>query len=67
MLERLKKEKLLINLHMCTFMKEELVYVGIGVSQEGLKMDVEKVKAIVEWLIPKSTFEVRSFHGLAIF
>jgi hypothetical protein len=37
------------------------------ISQEGLKMDSKKVKAIVEWPTPKSAFEVRSFHGLASF
>jgi hypothetical protein len=30
-------------------------------------MDLEKVKEIKEWPSPRSMFEVRSFHGLAIF
>ena len=30
-------------------------------------MDPEKVKAILEWPSPKNVFEVRSFHGIAIF
>jgi hypothetical protein len=30
-------------------------------------MDLEKVRAIKEWPSPGSIFEVRSFHGLAIF
>ena len=30
-------------------------------------MDLEKVKAILEWSIPRSVTEVRSFHGLASF
>ena len=30
-------------------------------------MDLEKVKAILEWPNPRSTIEVRSFHGLVIF
>ena len=34
---------------------------------EGLKMDPEKIKAIMEWPSPKSVFEVTSFHGLASF
>jgi hypothetical protein len=48
-LERLKAEKLQINLKKCTFLQEELVYLGFIVSKEGLKMDLEKVKAIVDW------------------
>ena len=40
---------------------------GFVVSKEGLKMDSEKVQAILEWPTPQSTFEVRSFHGLVSF
>ena len=66
-LKKLHQEKLLINLKKCSFMKEELVYLGFVVSAERLKMDLEKVKEIVEWPSPRSVFEVRSFHGLASF
>ena len=48
-------------------MHGELVYLGFVISNEGLKMDQEKVKAIVEWPSPKNVFEVWSFHGLASF
>jgi hypothetical protein len=43
------------------------VYLGFMVSKEGLKMDPEKVKAIIEWPTPRCTFDVRSFHGLVGF
>ena len=66
-LERLREEKLLINLKKYTFAKRELVYLGFVVSPEGLKMDSEKVKAILEWPTPMSAIEVRSFHGLVSF
>ena len=66
-LERLREEKLLINLKKCSFSKKELVYLGFVVSSEGLKMDPEKVKAILEWPTPRSTTEVRSFHYLVSF
>ena len=66
-LRTLQKEKLLINLKKCSFMKEELIYLGFVVSKEGLKMDPEKVQAIWNWPIPRNIFEVRSFHGLASF
>ena len=41
-----QKEKLLINMKKCSFMKEELIYSGFVVCKEGLKMDLEKVQAI---------------------
>ena len=40
-LERLREDKLLINLKKCSFPKKELVYLGFFVSLEGLKMDPE--------------------------
>lgn len=48
-------------------MKPELIYLGFVISKDGLKMDLEKVKAIIEWPTPRNIFEVRSFHGLASF
>ena len=47
--EKLREEKLLINLNNCNFMKAELVYLGFIVSGEGINMDLEKVKDILEW------------------
>ena len=41
-LKKLHQERLLINLKKCSFMKEELVYLGFVVSAEGLKMDPKK-------------------------
>ena len=38
-----------INLKKCSFSKKEMVYLGFVVLVEGLKMDLEKVKAILEW------------------
>ena len=43
------------------------MYLGFVISREGLKMDQEKVKSILEWPSPKNVFEVRSFHVLASF
>eukprot|EP00253_Pinus_taeda_P007814 PITA_07814 len=66
-LQRLQQGKLLPNLKKCSFIKEELVYLGFVISTEGMKMDPEKIKEIIEWPSPKSVFEVRSFHGLTSF
>ena len=56
-LQRLREEKLLINLKKCSFVKRELVYLGIFVSTKGLKMDPEKVKVILEWPTLRSSTE----------
>jgi hypothetical protein len=44
-----------------------LVYLGFAVSKDGLKMDKEKAQAIIDWPIPKSAMDLRSFHGLTSF
>ena len=48
-------------------MNSKLVYLGFVISRDGLKMDPEKVQAIIDWPSPRNIFEVRSFHGLASF
>ena len=48
-------------------MQEEIVYLGFVISADGLRMDPEKVKAILEWPAPENVGEVRSFHSLASF
>ena len=48
-------------------MQEEIAYLGFLISADGLRMDPEKVKAILEWPTPKNVGEVRSFNCLASF
>ncbi len=43
----------------------EVDFLGHRITQEGLKMDDHKVKAIVDWEPPKSVPALRSFLGLA--
>jgi hypothetical protein len=43
------------------------MYSVFFVTIDGLKMDPKKVKAIIEWPTPRSSTEVRSFHGLELF
>eukprot|EP00253_Pinus_taeda_P030039 PITA_30039 len=66
-LRKLQQNKLLINMKKCTFFQRELVYLGFVIVENELKMDPEKVAAIVSWPSPGSLFEVRSFHRLAHF
>lgn len=66
-LRRLSEEELMINMEKCLFMQEELTYFGFVISKGHLKMDQDKVNAILSWPTPRTIGEVRSFHGLAIF
>ena len=51
-LHRLSQKNMVVNLQKCSFMQKELVYLGYRISSQGLKMNLEKVKIIIE--CPKS-------------
>ena len=63
----LRQENLYANLGKCQFMTHSVTFLGYVVSSEGVSMDPEKVKAILEWPEPKNLQEVHSFHGLITF
>jgi hypothetical protein len=64
-LERLRRKKLHAKLEKCEFWLDSMSFLGHVISGEGVVVDSEKVKAVVEWRIPTSVFEIRSFLGLA--
>jgi GTP-binding protein EngB required for normal cell division len=66
-LKRLEEHDLFAKSEKCTFGVKEVEFLGMIASREGIKMDDSKVKAIREWLTPKTVRGVRSFLGLANF
>ncbi len=63
-LKKLLENNLFVKLEKCEFDKSETTFLGYVISKDGLKMDKEKVKAILEWPIPTNVKEVQSFIGL---
>jgi len=63
--EKLRQFNLKIEPDKCEFLKTELNYLGHVVSSEGVKLNPQRVKAIKDFPIPKSTTDVKSFLGLA--
>ena len=63
----LRAQNLYAKLAKCTFCVPKVVFLGYVVSEHGIKVDSEKVKAIKSWPTPKNVGDVRSFHGLASF
>ena len=62
-LDIMRKEQLFLNMSKCEFRKTSLVYLGHILGGGELKIDPSKVSVIVNWPIPKSVIEVRSFLG----
>ncbi len=63
--QRLRENKLYAKLEKCEFEVTEVDFLGHKITQEGLKMDDHKVKAILDWEPPKSVPTLRSFLRLA--
>jgi hypothetical protein len=63
--QRLRENKLYAKLEKCEFGVMKVDFLGHRITQEGLKMDDYKVKAILDSEPPKSVPALRSFLGLA--
>ena len=51
----------------CEFFKTEIHYLGHIISNEGIRMDPEKVDAILKWPHPGNLQELQMFLGLVGF
>ncbi|XP_027170630.1 uncharacterized protein LOC113770389 [Coffea eugenioides] len=56
-LDALRKASLYANLKKCTFGTNQLVFLGYVVSEQGIHVDQDKVKAISEWPTPTTVSE----------
>ena len=62
-LEKLREKELLVKPDKSVYCQKELVYLG-HIILEGVRMDPEKIRAIVEWPRPKMVTDIRSFHNM---
>jgi hypothetical protein len=51
----------------CEFHQQEVKYLGLIISMEGIKMDPEKIHAMQDWEPPGNLKDVRAFLGFANF
>jgi hypothetical protein len=63
-LQALRKHKLYAKFDKCDFYQKEIQYLGHVISAEGIAIDPEKTKAIMEWLVPKDVVDIWSFMGI---
>ena len=63
-LELIRQHKLYVKLSKCSFLKEEVEYLGFLVGANGVRVNPAKVKAVMEFPTPTTVSELRSFLGL---
>ena len=64
-LQRLRENDLFAKPEKCSFHTDTVEYLGFIVSPKGVTMDPIKVKAISEWILPRSVHDVQVFLGFA--
>jgi hypothetical protein len=64
-LAKLQGHQLYVKRSKCSFVARSVAYLGHVISAAGIKMDVQKVKAVLDWPLPRSIRAVRTFLGLA--
>jgi hypothetical protein len=64
-LQRLREHKLYAKLSKCEFWIDEVPFLGHVISKGGIAVDPGKVKDVLNWVVPQTVKEVRSFLGLA--
>ena len=66
-LSRLREHKLYASPKQFHFMTTQVEFLGIVVSEDGLRVNPKKIAVIRDWPRPTSLSEVRGFLGLASF
>lgn len=61
----LKERQLYAKLSKCEFWLDKVSFLGHVISGEGIAIDPSKVDAVLQWEVPKTVTEIRSFLGLA--
>lgn len=62
--DRLREHKLLLQPDKCNFFMPQIKFLGHIISEEGVTMDPEKVKAVVNYPVPETVKQIKSFLGL---
>jgi hypothetical protein len=62
---RLREHKLYAKLSKCEFWIDEVPFLSHVISKGGIAVDPGKVKDVLDWVVPQTVKEVRSFLGSA--
>ena len=64
-IRRLEKNDLYVKPEKCRWKIREVGFLGVVIGPEGIKMEKEKVKGVLEWLTLKCVKDVQKFLELA--
>ena len=64
---KLKEAELQVDIKKCEFFKQEIAFLNVILSIDGLRMDPAKIEAIVNWERPTCLKEVQAFVGFCNF
>lgn len=62
--DRLRETNLKIQLDKTEFLRREVLYLGHTITKDGLRPNDDKIKSVLDFPIPKTTTEIKSFLGL---
>jgi len=64
-IKRLEENDLYVKPEKCKWKVREVEFLGVIIGPEGIKMEKEKVRGVLEWPTPKSIKDIQKFLGLA--
>jgi len=64
-LTRLREHQLYAKFSKCEFWLKKVPFLGHVLTEEGISVDPAKVQEVLDWKVPTSLHEIRSFLGLA--
>ena len=64
-IKRLEENDLYVKPEKCKWKVREVEFLGVVIEPEGIKMEKEKVKGVLEWLMLKCIKDMQKFLGLA--
>ena len=64
-LQTLREHQLYAKFSKCEFWLDQVEFLGHVISKDGIAVNPEKVKAILEWEAPKNPKAIRGFLGMA--
>ena len=64
-IKRLEKNNLYVKLEKCRWKVKKVEFLEVVIRPEGIKIEEEKVKGVLEWPTPKCVKDVQKFLGLA--